>query len=115
MFHFQNLDVYQKAKAFHRECKKLIINNNFDRYICDQLGRASFSIPLNIAEGSGKFTKRDRRNYFTIARASAFECIAILDILRDEEKLTSEQFLNFAQNAEVISKILFKMIGTLSD
>ena len=52
----------------------------------------AFSVPLNIAEGSGKFSKPDRKNYFTTARASVFECIAILDILRDQGIITSEEF-----------------------
>lgn len=82
MFDFQKLEVYKKAKDFHKECKTVILNKGLDRYVNDQLGRASFSIPLNIAEGSGKFSNADRRNYFIIARASVFECIAALDSLR---------------------------------
>lgn len=56
---------YKKAKGFHLECKSLIQNNKLDNYVKDQLGRASFSVVLNIAEGSGKFSKPDRRNWFT--------------------------------------------------
>lgn len=92
MFEFQKLEVYKKAKLFHSDCKKLIITGKLDNYVKDQLGRASFSIPLNIAEGSGKFSKADRRNYFTTARASIFECVAALDILCDEGKLTRAEF-----------------------
>lgn len=47
--------------------------------IVDQLRRASFSIPLNIAEGAGKSTKPDSGRFFAIARGSALECAAILD------------------------------------
>jgi len=56
------------------------------KYVIDQLGRASFSIVLNIAEGSGKASLNDRKNYFTIARGSVFECVAVIDILKDEKK-----------------------------
>ena len=87
MFDFQKLLVYQKAKYFHVNCKKLILDNKLDKYVNDQLGRASFSVPLNIAEGSGKFSKAARRNYFTIARASLFECVAVLDVLKDDKKI----------------------------
>jgi len=73
MFDFQNLAVYKKVKLFHVNCKKIILENKLDRYVVDQLGRASFSVPLKIAEGSGKFSKADRKNYFTTARASLFE------------------------------------------
>ena len=46
MFDFQKLEVYKKAKLFHSSCKKLIRENNFDNFVKDQLGRASFSVPL---------------------------------------------------------------------
>ena len=114
MFEFQNLEVYKKAKAFHSECRKLINTNRLDNYVKDQLGRASFSIPLNIAEGSGKFSKADRKSFFVIARASVFECVAVLDILSDEEVISKESFQSLVEKAEELSKILFSMIRNLS-
>jgi four helix bundle protein len=48
----------------------------------DQLERASSSIVLNIAEGAGRIAAADRARFFAIARGSATECVAILDILR---------------------------------
>ena len=47
----------------------------------DQLKRAALSIPLNIAEGSGKASTQDRKKYYVIARGSAMECSAICDVL----------------------------------
>ncbi|MBK8449049.1 MAG: four helix bundle protein [Saprospiraceae bacterium] len=71
------------------------------------------SIPLNIAEGSGRFSKPDRRNFFIIARSSIFETIVIIDILKDSMQLTADQFINFEKNGEELSKILFAMIRNL--
>ena len=115
MFDFQNLEVYKKAKAFHLKCKDLIKSQKLDNYAKDQLGRASFSIILNIAEGSGKFSKPDRRSYFTNARASVFECVAILDILKDSNVLDGESFLEYLKSADELSRILYAMIKNLSD
>jgi four helix bundle protein len=82
--------------------------------ICnDQLGRASFSVPLNIAEGSGKFSSKDRKNYFTTARASVFECVAILDILSDENSISKTELEILMKNADELSRILYIMIKNL--
>ena len=114
MFEFQNLEVYKKAKAFHLDCKSLILANKLDNYVKDQLGRASFSIVLNIAEGSGKFSKPDRRNYFVTARASVFECVAVLDMLHDTELINKDTFENYLKKADELSRILYSMIKNLS-
>ena len=52
-----------------------------NRHARDQWLRAAQSIPLNIAEGNGKHSLKDRSRFFDIARGSAFECAAIHDIL----------------------------------
>ena len=50
--------------------------------LVDQLRRASMSIPLNIAESAGRTTAGDRARFFAVARGSAMECNAILDVCR---------------------------------
>ena len=44
MFNFQNLEVYKKSKSFHIACKKVIVDGKLEKYVIDQLGRASFSV-----------------------------------------------------------------------
>jgi four helix bundle protein len=114
MFDFQNLAVYKKAKLFHVNCKNIILENKLDRFVVDQLGRASFSVPLHIAEGSGKFSKADRKNYFTTARASLFECVAVLDILKDEGKISESDLERMLKDADELSRILYSMIKNLT-
>ncbi|HPR73262.1 MAG TPA: four helix bundle protein [Bacteroidales bacterium] len=58
MFDFQKLDVYQKSKSFCISITKLMSSGNFDSVTNDQLRRASFSIMLNIAEGSSRFSNK---------------------------------------------------------
>nr|MBP6314311.1 four helix bundle protein [Chitinophagaceae bacterium] len=114
MFDFQKLEVYKKAKLFHRNCKLMLGKQKQERYVNDQLGRASFSIVLNIAEGSGKAFPNDRKNYFTIARASIFECVAILDVLHDDEGINHETYELNLKLADELSRMLYKMIANLS-
>ena len=102
-FDFRNLEVYIKAKEFHLESLKIIDAIKPANYVKDQLGRASTSVVLNIAEGSGKFSKPDRRSFYVIARASIFECVAILDILQDKEKLSINDFNTLLLKADELS------------
>jgi four helix bundle protein len=81
-FEYEKLDVYRTSIAYvgwgNRFCETLKDHRNAK----DPLLRASQAIPLNIAEGNGKATDRDRRRYFEIARGSALECGAIQDALQ---------------------------------
>ena len=113
MFDFQKLDVYQKSKRFYIDTRTIISDTKLDNYIKDQLSRAAFSVPLNLAEGSGKFSKADRKNYYTTARASLYECVAILDILDEEKKINEGCYLSQLKNADELSRILYAMIQNL--
>lgn len=113
MFDFQKLDVYQKSKRFYVDIRVMISETKLEDYIKDQLSRAAFSVPLNLAEGSGKFSKADRKNYYTTARASIYKCVAILDILNDEKKIPESFYQSQLKKADELSKILFKMIQNL--
>ena len=57
--------------------------------LSDQLDRASLSVALNIAEGAGRSTPRERARHYTIARGSAVECLACLDLLELESSAPS--------------------------
>jgi four helix bundle protein len=113
MFDFEKLDVYKKAKAFNSKIREFLKTTKLDTSTNDQLRRAAFSIVLNLAEGSGRFTKPDRKNFYVISRSSIFECIAILDVLKDESLIEENEFGEFYNQAEELSRILFAMIKNL--
>jgi four helix bundle protein len=69
---------------------------------------------LNIAEGTSRFSKPDKRNFYVISRGSAFECVAIFDVMKDETILTEEEFIQFYSKADEVSRMLFRMIGNLT-
>ena len=49
-------------------------------FLKDQIRRAASSILLNLAEGSGRWGKRDKTSFYRTSRASACECVAALDL-----------------------------------
>lgn len=82
MLDHERLDVYQCAVRFVAAVLNVLGNMpKGQAQLADQLRRAAFSIPLNIAEGAGKVTSPDRSRFHAIARGSAMECGAILDII----------------------------------
>jgi|SRR3989339_1251729 len=114
MFDFENLLVYQKAK----EARKLLFAllkdaHRIDKALYDQLRRAMLSIILNIAEGTGKSSKADKKNFFTIARASTYEVVAIIDLLYDDNVINEQQQKELYLVFEEISKMLLGLINSL--
>jgi len=82
-FQFENLHVYQKSVDFADDiCTATEQFTRGYRFLVDQLNRASLSISANIAEGTGRFTKADRKNFFIIARGSVQECVPLLELAR---------------------------------
>lgn len=80
-FDHERLEVYQRALDFCVAAKA--IRHDLPQGsgpLSDQLDRASTSIALNIAEGAGEFAAREKARFYRIARRSATECAAILDV-----------------------------------
>lgn len=113
MFDFENLTVYKKAKEINKDILTYLKQNKqIDSYLKDQLHRASISIVVNIAEGSGKFSKADKRNFYTIARGSVYECVSLLELINEEENISMERYKNFYLKYEEISKMLLGLINS---
>lgn len=81
-FDHEKLDVYRVAIDFVVLANDLCARINARASLRDQLQRASTSITLNIAEGAGEFAKAEKRRFYRIARRSATECAAVLDVCR---------------------------------
>ena len=115
-FSFEKLHVYQKAIDYaDRVCE---LTEQFARgygFLVDQLNRAALSIAANIAEGNGRFTKADRRNFFGIARGSAQECVPLLELARRRKLLTTEQHDRVKADLEEIARMLSGLIKGLEN
>jgi four helix bundle protein len=115
-FMFENLAFYQKAIDFSEQV--VTLTGAFPRgfyFLADQQNRASLSIVTNLAEGNGRFTKSDRRNFFIIARGSARECVPLLELARRKGMVSEAADLILRAQIEVIAKMISGLIGGIEN
>jgi len=115
-FDHERLDVYQAALDFVAVADEMI--ERFPRgraHLADQLERAATSVPLNIAEGAGEFSRHEKARFYRIARRSATECAAILDVCR-RRKIADEQILAAGRSLLLrLVSMLTRMARALTD
>jgi four helix bundle protein len=103
----EKLKVYQKAVEFTVWVHKILLSIKTKNSANDQFERASDSIVLNIAEGNGKYSGKDRCRYFDIAKGSSLESAACLDVLYAKELINKETlFEGKTQLKEIVSMIM---------
>jgi four helix bundle protein len=113
MFDFEKFPVYIKTLELIKESQPLLKSKSININTRSQLYRASSSILLNIAEGAGKYSKKDKKNFYIIARGSAQECVAILSLLRVEQNISIGLYKSMYQDLEEISKMLSGLINKM--
>jgi four helix bundle protein len=109
-FDHERLEVYQEAIALIPWLSAILDVTVRIGDVKVQLDRASTSIPLNIAEGNGKYAPKDRCRFFDIAHGSALECAAGLDVLVAKAKLTPEQIRPGKESLQKIVRMLMGLI-----
>lgn len=92
MFDHERLDVYQRAVELLDLVDRIVQQMPAGRaHLKDQLDRAATSIVLNIAEGAGEFSPRDKRRFYRIARRSANESAAVLQVVARRKQAPEPQ------------------------
>ncbi len=109
-FGHEKLEVYREAIVLVAWLGTLLEATGRIGEVKDQLDRASTSIPLNIAEGNGKYSPKDRCRFFDVAHGSALECAAGLDVLVARAQLTPDQI---RPGKEALQRIVRMLIGLI--
>jgi four helix bundle protein len=112
-FHHEKLIVYQRALEFAGWSQGLIDSITKKTSTRDHLERAGDSIALNIAEGNGKFSLKDRARFFQIAHGSALESAACLDLFVARRCCDQDAIVQGKLLLEEIVKMLFTMLDRL--
>jgi four helix bundle protein len=83
MLSFQKLDVYKCSIELVAVATAIgeTVPRGYSE-LREQLRRSAISVPLNIAEGAGRASEADGARHFAIARGSAMECAAVIDVVR---------------------------------
>ena len=113
-FDREKLDVYQESIAFCGWAGDFLNDIASKAAAKDQLDRASTSLPLNLAEGNGKFSTADRARFLEIARGSALECAACLDVLAVRKLTTAERIIPAKEQLARIVNMLMGMLKRFS-
>lgn len=106
----ERLQVYQRSLAFISWAEPVLDRLPRGLSVRDQLDRAGTSIPLNIAEGNGKFTSADRCRFFDIARGSSLEASACLDVIVAKSKASVSEV---EKGKEMLVEIVSMLVGLI--
>jgi four helix bundle protein len=112
---FRNLLVWEKSHIFSK--KVYVIIKSFPKEekfsLSTQLWRASYSIPVNIAEGCGRGSDKELKRFLQYAMGSACECEYLLLLIIEINLLTKKEYNQLSKKIVEIKKMLAKLINKL--
>lgn len=89
------------------------LRSQVSRALIDQLTRAGLSISLNIAEGNGRWHKAEKKQFLTIARGSTFECVPILQVLRNNGLIEETKYSECRSQLIEIGKMINGLLKSI--
>lgn len=115
-FGFKELIVWKKSIEFSTHIIREIDNIESERKhyrIIEQTEAASTSISANIAEGKGRFSKKEFKQFLYIARGSIYETITFINIMQELNWLAPNKVQQLEQEGLVLNKMLNSLINKL--
>jgi four helix bundle protein len=117
-FGYENLNVWNKAVEFAVEVIELVEKISTDRRhfrLLEQVEASSSSISMNIAEGKGRFSKKEFVQYLYISRGSLYETMTLLEIFRRKKWISNEDYSKIETQAKEIASMLKGLINSISN
>jgi four helix bundle protein len=115
---YKNLIAWQKSLQFADAVIALIDSLETDRRhyrLYEQLEAAVTSVPMNIAEGRGRDSKKEFTRFLYISRGSLFETLTLLEIFKLRGWISDKTFIELEQNSIEIAKLINGLIRSLSN
>jgi len=115
VFDFERLEVYQKALELMSTLFRITraLPREYQYAVADQLRRAGLSILNNLAEGSGKLSRKEKAQFYRTALNSTRECVPMLTVLYRERQLEIESYQTLRQDVVHIANMLGRLIASL--
>lgn len=114
-FDFEKLSVYQRALEFLDEV--FLICKTLPKYLLFSLGsqfiRAALSISNNLAEGTGKQSKKEKVRYYSTAIDSTRECISILNVMIRQNHIEKNHYEKLRTDSRNITGMLYNLIASV--
>ncbi len=116
-FGFRDLRVYQTSKEFVKTIYGLLSTcpSNEQYALCDQLRRASVSVPSNIVEGMSRSSDKEKAHFIEISYGSLMEVLCQMEISKELNYITEKQLKDIENEITIIAKQLSKLRTTLSN
>jgi four helix bundle protein len=115
-FGFENLDVWTRSVDFAVKVIELVESLETSRKhyrLLEQIEASSTSIGMNLAEGKGRFSKKEFIQYCYIARGSLYETMTLLEIFRRKKWIADKDFDALKSEGLQIASMIKGLINSL--
>lgn len=115
---YRDLEVWKRSVEWSCSIIRWIGILNLDRKhfrLIEQIESSSTSVPMNIAEGKGRNSKKEFIQFLYIARGSINETVTLLIIFSKLGWIDTTTFNSFVSEGEEISKMLNGLINSIKE
>ena len=115
-FGYEDLEVWNKAVDFAAAVIDAVDSITTDRKhyrLLEQIEASCSSIAMNIAEGKGRFSKKEFVQFLYISRGSLYETMTLLEILRRRKWISNEQYSRFERDGKEIVSMIVGLIKSI--
>ena len=111
MFDFEKLDLYQEVRAASCKILKWVaFHPTMDEYYSQRFKLVVTGIAAELAEGTARLGFHEKKKHYTDSRVFVFECVTLLHIMKDMDAISEDEFEDFYQDMDKISRMLLGMI-----
>ncbi len=115
-FGYEKLHIWQRAIEWADRVLSIAENIETERKhyrLIEQVESSFTSVPMNIAEGKGRFSKKEFVHFLYIARGSLYETMTLLEIFLKRQWIPQEEFTDIKKETREIAKMLNAFINSV--